>query len=336
MPNPENCSLAELTTAAKAAPTWRSANRLMAIKALLMGFDRQQVAGLHEIDERCLSNWIKAFNRSGIDGLIEKPRSGRPRKINPEQSEQYRELIEQPRNAEQDHWTARKFHGYLRDELRHEVGYSTVVRWLHEQNFRLKVPRPWPNHQDEEARRLFVERLGDLLADDEIDLWYQDESGIEGDPRPRRRWIEVGKSGRLPYEGRHLRFNVCGMIRPRTGDFFALEFSHNDSDTFQIFLDHANRDLKFDRPRNILILDNASWHKRKSTRWGRFEPLYLPPYSPDLNPIERLWQLIKAEWFADWIAKDINELLDRIDKALRWAMNRQAGNQRTCSIGTNF
>ncbi|MGD9818702.1 MAG: transposase, partial [Desulfomonilaceae bacterium] len=44
-------------------------------------------------------------------------------------------------------------------------------------------------------------------------------------------------------------------------------------------------------------LCNASWHKSKSLNWGRFEPIFLPPYSPDLNPIERLWLIMKAQWF---------------------------------------
>ena len=58
------------------------------------------------------------------------------------------------------------------------------------------------------------------------------------------------------------------------------------------------------RRRNILIVDNASWYKSSSLRWGAFEPLYLPPYSPDLNPIEKLWMVIKAEFFTDFIAND--------------------------------
>jgi transposase len=62
------------------------------------------------------------------------------------------------------------------------------------------------------------------------------------------------------------------------------------------------------RKRNLLILDNASWHKRKSLNWHFFEPLYLPPYSPDLNPIERLWLVMKANWFANIRCKDRQKL----------------------------
>ena len=332
VPNLENCSLAELEVAAKAAPSKRSHNRLMAIRALTLSIPAGQVAALYSISLRSLNNWINRFNQQGIDGLIEGERSGRPSKITPEQSAHYRQLIEQPELADQIHWTAVKFHGYLRQELQHEIGYRTVVRWLHDNNFCLKVPQSWPDRQDEEKRQLFLKRLQAFLRDDAIDIWYLDEMGIEGDPRPRRRWVQNGAKIRVPYYGEHLRMNVTGLVNPRTGQFYALEFTHSDSEVFQVFLHHANQDVKLERPRNIIICDNATWHKKKSLKWGVFEPVFLPPYSPDFNPIERLWLLIKAEWFADFFAKTRQQLLERIDKALLWLMNRTGDNQKTCSL----
>lgn len=61
----------------------------------------------------------------------------------------------------------------------------------------------------------------------------------------------------------HLRMNVIGMVCPRTGEFFAIEASHSDADTFQAFLDEASKAIHFQRTHNILVLDNASWHKQK-------------------------------------------------------------------------
>ena len=132
--------------------------------------------------------------------------------------------------------------------------------------------------------------------------------------------------------GDHLRMNVSGMICPRTGQGFLLEFTHSDRDTFQALLSEASRSITFERRRNILICDNASWHKAKTLDWGAFEPLFLPAYSPDFNPIERLWLLIKANWFTDFIAKDLDMLIARLDRALNWAMDRQEANQQTCAI----
>jgi transposase len=122
MPNAENCSLAELNVAAHAAPTKQSHNRLMAIRELLLGITHDQVAALYNKTRRTLSIWIKRFNGQGIDGLIERHRHGRPRKISQEQTPAYLELIEQPKLVDQTHWTAKKFHGYLTENLQHEVG----------------------------------------------------------------------------------------------------------------------------------------------------------------------------------------------------------------------
>jgi putative transposase len=332
IPNAENCSMAELETAIKAAPTQRANDRLRAMKALVLGLDAPVVAELFSVSPRTLNNWVRAFNTQGIDGLIDDPRSGRPRTIPEDQTERLRDLIRRPDRAELAHWTAKKFHGHLRDELQIEAGYSTVVRWLHEQNFRLKVPQPWPDRQDEAAREAFVQRVRAWLVDERVELWYMDETGIEGDPRPRRRWIERGKKGRVIKNGDHIRMNVTGMVCPRTGEFYALEFTHSDTEIFQLFLEHANADVGLGRPRNLLIMDNASWHKSKSLDFGAFEPVFLPAYSPDLNPIERLWLILKAEWFTDFVAKTREALMDRLDVALRWLIDRSDDNQRTCTI----
>jgi len=84
--------------------------------------------------------------------------------------------------------------------------------------------------------------------------------------------------------------------------------------------------------RRLLVVDNASWHKSKSLRFGAFEPTYLPPYSPDFNPIERLWLILKAEWFTDFVAKDRAALIARLDAALCWLIDRTELNKSTAAI----
>jgi transposase len=85
---------------------------------------------------------------------------------------------------------------------------------------------------------------------------------------------------------------LYGSFSPITGDHFMLEFSTCDSECFQVFLDlFAER-----KPKELLImvLDNSSVHKaKKIVIPSNVKLIFLPPYSPELNPAERMWQKFK-------------------------------------------
>ena len=64
------------------------------------------------------------------------------------------------------------------------------------------------------------------------------------------------------------------------------------------------------------FLDNASWHRLKTLKRHGWKPMYLPPYSLDLNPIERIWLIIKARWFNNYVCRNIDQLIKRLDQAI--------------------
>lgn len=314
-PNPENASLKELLLAAKVGGH-ETTRRCTAISLLINGVERDKVCASLIVSERSVRKWVRAFNKSGIDGLIAKKRSGAPKKISGRTAEDLVKHIEQPERENRTFWTAKAFHGFIKERYKIECCYETVVRFFREKGYVLKVPQPWPDRQDEQQREQFRQHLKTLALDPEIDLWFTDETGIEGEPKSRRRWALKGSKPRITKNGDHIRLTIMGMVLPRSGEFFAIEASHSDSVIFQAFLDEAAKMITPSRKRNILILDNASWHKKKSLNWHFFEPLYLPPYSPDLNPIENLWNTLKAEWFNNIYCKTHDELLARADQAI--------------------
>ncbi|MBK8092707.1 MAG: IS630 family transposase [Verrucomicrobiaceae bacterium] len=182
-----------------------------------------------------------------------------------------------------------------------------------------------------------MRKAPELGADPNVDLWFSDESGFEGDPRPRRTWTKIGKVRHSPYLGEHIRYNVFGAVRPKDGRLGALLFNLCDSVTFQVFLDTlAEENPRVEGRRAILVLDNASWHKTKSLNWHHFEPEYLPPRSPDLNAIERLWLRMKADWFNGWIAKTSEQLQDRIIESLRSLFDQPSILQSQCRPKTRL
>jgi transposase len=211
--------------------------------------------------------------------------------------------------------------------------YSTTVRWLHELNFHLRVSQPWPERQNEEERKAFLEELRALSADPTILLWFGDECGVEGDPRPRCRRVQPGKRRTVPYLGDHIRENVIDAVAPQTGELFSLIVDGVDTDVFQLFLDEMAKAVP-PKPgiRQIFILDNASWHKAARLNWHHLEPKFLPGYSPDYNPIERLWLRLKADWFWDYFARTSQELIDRLCLALKSFIDQLAKTASICSI----
>src|SRR6187431_386230 len=115
----------------------------MAIRALGNGAPRPAVAQVFDVSERTLCAWIRAFNGGGIDALLDKKRRGRPRVLDPQSfAQQVAPLLADPAAAGECHWTAVKLHGYLHSALHLELGYSTLVRQLHEHGWVLRIPRP--------------------------------------------------------------------------------------------------------------------------------------------------------------------------------------------------
>ncbi len=66
------------------------------------------------------------------------------------------------------------------------------------------------------------------------------------------------------------------------------------------------------------------------------QPMYLPPYSPDINPIERIWLTMKARWFNNHVCKNEEKLSERLDQAILDVINNPKKTQKTTAIGTLF
>lgn len=125
-----------------------------------------------------------------------------------------------------------------------------------------------------------------------IRYWCEDETRLGLKTIPRRKITAVGvqPSGRVQWE--FLAYYLYGIVEPKTGELFVYEFSHLDTDCFQSFLDMISQ--RYPDSLNIIQLDNGGFHKAKKLRLpGNIVLLFQPAHSPELNPIERLWQAIK-------------------------------------------
>ncbi|WP_251980651.1 IS630 family transposase [Salinibacter ruber] len=129
-------------------------------------------------------------------------------------------------------------------------------------------------------------------AERPVRLFCQDESRLGLMPITRRRITLSGVKPIQQQRPAYQSYYLYGAVEPKTGDRFFLERESLDSDGFQDFLDGFSR--WFPQSLNVLVLDNGRFHKAKSLSIpDNVRLVFLPPYSPELNPVERLWQDLK-------------------------------------------
>jgi transposase len=113
---------------------------------------------------------------------------------------------------------------------------------------------------------------------------------------------------------------LFGAYSPVSGDRFELELPHCSGSTFQVFLDpFAN-----ERPTElkIMILDRGAFHWTKNLHWPQnVRPLFLPPYSPELNPAEKIWWRNKRA-FTNKTFDSLGQLSDFLGQQAR-SLSRQ-------------
>ncbi len=103
---------------------------------------------------------------------------------------------------------------------------------------------------------------------------------------------------------------VFGTFSTITADHFTLELPHCDTSHFQVFLDQFSQQ----KPEEfkMIVLDNGAFHKAKSlTIPHNIALVFLPPYSPELNPAEKIWWMWKRK-FTNMLYKNLEEISDFI------------------------
>jgi hypothetical protein len=148
-----------------------------------------------------------------------------------------------------------------------------------------------------------------------VKVFAQDETRLGLQPILRRRITACGVQPVATVWQRFDNFYLFGAVEPTTGDSFFLELPLLNSTMFQLWLDDFAR--TFPASFNILVLDNGTFHTAKALRWPpNVAAVPLPPYSPELNPIERLWRDLKDQ-LADTVAKTLDDLSDTVCRLIQ-------------------
>jgi transposase len=153
-----------------------------------------------------------------------------------------------------------------------------------------------------------------------IDLYYFDESGFNLNPNLPYAWNPVGETLCVPAK-MSKKLNVLGFLNTHTSGLFAsTTYDKVDTDVviavFDLFAEQITKET-------VVVLDNAAMHtsnkfKAKITTWKKqgLTLFYLPPYSPQLNPIEMLWKFMKYYWIELDAYTSIENMKDYVEKVI--------------------
>jgi transposase len=143
----------------------------------------------------------------------------------------------------------------------------------------------------------------------------QDESRCGLLPIQRRRLTARGIQPLLPAAYRFESFYLYGAVEPLTGQSFFLALPALNTPGFHLFLDHFAAADPSSFP--LLLLDNGAFPKARVLQLPpNLGMVFFPPYSPELNPIERLWRDLK-DWLAHYQPASLKHLSQLLSTRLK-------------------
>ena len=135
-------------------------------------------------------------------------------------------------------------------------------------------------------------------------------------------WMKQGEQKRLPmFTGKRKSQTLAGVLNWRSEQVDCLELEACNSEEVIRFFEWLLIEI-YPTETIVLVMDNASFHHSYAVQatLSLFEDrvliLWLPPYSPDLNPIERFWKHLKANACANYLYSSIEQLLDNVHRVI--------------------
>ena len=157
--------------------------------------------------------------------------------------------------------------------------------------------------------------LDGVPADTPIELWFQDEARIGQKNGIVRQWARRGSRPRQPADQRYANAWLFGAICPARGKGAAIASPWVNTEAMQMHVDEIARHVA-PGAHAVLVMDRAGWHVTANLVMpGNITPILLPSRSPELNPVENVWQFIRQNWLSNRVFEDYEAIIDAICEA---------------------
>ncbi len=278
--------------------------RIRAVQQVQSGQSPEVVIEALGFSRRCIYSWLAMYRAGGWDALKAKPIAGRPKKLGARQIKWLYNAVTM-KNPLQFKlpfalWTRGQIRTLLYREYRIKLSLTSIGRLLAQLGLTCQKPlfRAWQQNPSLVQRWLEQEypKIRSLAKRAGAEIFFEDESGVRSDFHSGTTWAPRGKTPVVRVTGERFSLNMISAISPRGNLRFMVVRGGVGA---RIFIGFLKRLMQGRRRPIFLIVDGHPAHRAKIVRTyvealgGKLRLFYLPPYSPELNPDELVWNDVK-------------------------------------------
>jgi len=257
-------------------------------------------------EERTIYRWIRAYKRKGLGSIFPGYyQNQNASKLSKEQKQEIKEILESE-EFPADYWSLGKLKKYIsaRFDMEYESdqSYYGIFSMC---NYSYKLPSLFNIRRDDEFVESRIQEIRKEITSDLNDpdtlVFCSDESRIEWSTLKRRAWLRKGKKTVIKEKRERDYQNFIGFLNLKTGEDLLYRLDWQDQEHIIPVLTKLVE--RYPDKKIKIIWDNAKFHRGKKIKalLGAGNPLenihliWLPPYAPDKNPQERVWNFGKKE-----------------------------------------
>ena len=321
----------------------RDANRSKRLRIVILaaeGWTAPSIAMAVGLSRRACQDWGRRYNEHGLAGLDE--RRGRPAgpALSGDQAASFRDRVEAG-PTEQDpvcSLRGKDFQRILAEEFGLWRSLSGVYYLLHQLGYSSLRPRPLHRKSDPEAieafKRSWPDRVQKIAAGQpgkRLRVYFQDESRFGQQGTNTNVWARKGSRPTAVRQTEYKYLWVLGVVCPETGHAEGLLSPQLNTKIVNSFLELFSATIPADE-HAVMVWDGAGFHRAKALQVPENVTIVeLPPYSPELNPIENLWHYLKSHFWSNRVYNDYDALERAAIDAWREAVLEKTLIQSVCA-----
>ena len=157
--------------------------------------------------------------------------------------------------------------------------------------------------------------VGTFTKAQPLRLMFQDEARFGRISDTRYCWAKRPFRPMVQAMLTHQYTYAYGAVSPVDGRFDSLVLPHVNGDCMQLFINEMAR--RYPQENIVMVLDGAGWHKTQFKLPSNLKLHFLPPYSPELNPQEHIWDELREKWFHNQVFDSLDALELQLVAGLR-------------------